>query len=59
VKDLDKLKLTLKNLSDKGQSVITLDVNYLLNILENISKQSPTSRRPNIDWVDGGNFADD
>ena len=57
--ELDKLKLQLKNLKDKGHEEFSINVIYLLNILENLPKQSPLPKRFNVDWVDGGNFADD
>ena len=58
--ELDKLKLHLNNLKKEGHQEFTINVNYLLNILENISKQSPSSK-PTIktDWIDGGNFSDE
>jgi|TARA_B100000073_G_C23631857_1_gene532895 hypothetical protein len=59
VNELDKLKLQLKNLKDKGHEEFSINVNYLLNILENLPKQSPLPKRSNVDWVDGGNFADE
>lgn len=57
--ELDKLKLHLSNLKEKGHEEFTINVNYLISILENIPKQSPSPKRSNVDWVDGGNFADE
>lgn len=57
--ELDKLKLQLSNLKEKGHEEFTINVNYLLDILENLPKQSPSPKRSNIDWVDGGSFGDE
>ncbi len=59
MKELDKLKLHLDNLKKEGHQEFTINVNYLLNILENISKQPPSSKESKTGYIDGGNFADE
>tara|TARA_B100000424_G_scaffold232261_1_gene194925 strand:- start:295 stop:474 length:180 start_codon:yes stop_codon:yes gene_type:complete len=59
MKELDKLKLHLDNLKKEGHQEFTINVNYLLNILENISKQSPSPKESKTGYIDGGNFADE
>jgi hypothetical protein len=59
VNNLDQLKLHLKNLKDKGHKEFSINVQYLLDILNDLPKQSKTSK-PSSDFdVDGGNFADE
>jgi len=56
--DKEKLIKTLKNNLDKGSTSITLDIKYLLSVLQTASDRAsntpPTTKlSPNID---GGNF---
>ena len=56
--DREKLIKTLKNNLDKGSTSITLDIKYLLSVLQTASDRAsnntPTTKlSPNID---GGNF---
>jgi len=59
VNELDKLILHLKNLKKEKHQEFTINVNYLLAILENLPKQSPSSKESNTGYIDGGNFADE
>lgn len=56
--DKEKLIKTLKNNLDKGSTSVTLDIKYLLSVLQTASDRAsdsiPTAKlSPNID---GGNF---
>ena len=54
--DLEKLKLHLKNLKDQGHKEFNINVEWLINILNNL----PNDKIKNIDFngieVDGGQF---
>ena len=56
--ELDKLKLHLNNLKNKGHSEFNINVKYLLDLLENVPMQSEAPKQSNNMDVDGGDFTD-
>jgi hypothetical protein len=59
MKELDKLKLQLKNLKEQGHDQFTINVDYLLDILSNISEQNEKPNTTGTIDLDGGNFANE
>ena len=58
MKELDKLKLQLKNLKEQGHNQFTINVDYLLDILSNLPEQNEKPNTKGSIEVDGGNFED-
>jgi hypothetical protein len=58
MKELDKLKLQLKNLKEQGHNQFTINVDYLLDILSNLPEQNEKPNTTGSIEVDGGNFED-
>lgn len=61
MKDLDKLVLHLQQAKQKGQTKITLDVDFLLNALtgkddRKMTPQEKEWRGDNGTYMDGGSF---
>ncbi|MDA8847020.1 hypothetical protein N9J02_00140 [bacterium] len=56
--ELDKLKLHLNNLKNKGHLEFNINVKYLLDLLETLPTQPEAPKRSNNMDVDGGDFTD-
>ena len=56
--ELDKLKLHLNNLKNKGDLEFNINVKYLLDLLETLPTQPEAPKRSNNMDVDGGDFTD-
>lgn len=53
----DQLVAHLKNLQSKKTQQVTLDVNWLLNVLDVVNVKQPVMHKSHV--MDGGAFVDD